>query len=140
MGNPLYEKTGPGGVSFTSRRYMGDIHIPSFVYDIWLPIIGTRAIAVYGVFCQLEREGVVKAITIADIAKACRVGPNSLKDTIDLLCECGFITYTPPTGQRRLTHQTSEIAVLDPPKIVSRSLIGKYAHPQGYQPVFALVK
>jgi len=135
MGKFLYEKTETGGISFVSQRKMGDVRIPNYVYDIWLPIIGTRGIAVYGVFCRLEREGTVKAITLADIAKACRIGPNSLSITISLLCECGFITYTPPTGQGRLMHWTSEIVVLDPPKEVSGELVEKYAHPQGYQPL-----
>ena len=135
MGKFLYEKTETGGIRFVSQRRVGDVRVPNFVYDIWLPIIGTRGVAVYSVFCRLERERIVKGITLNDVAKACRIGPNSLKDTIDQLCECGFIIYTPPTGQQRLMHWTSEIVVLEPPQKVSGELIEKYAHPQGYQPL-----
>ena len=131
MGKKLYEYTPEGGIKFISHR-MGQVRIANYVYDIWLPIIGAKGIAVYGVYCRLEREGTVKAITQADIAKSCRIGRDTLAYTNEQLEECGFIKTSKPAGHKRLMHWTTEISVYDPPKEVSAEIVEKYQHPQGY--------
>jgi len=132
MGKKLYEYTPEGGIKFISHR-MGQVRIANYVYDIWLPIIGAKGIAVYGVYCRLEREGTVKAITQADIAKACRIGTNTLAQVNKQLEECGFIKISKPEGHKRLMHWTTEISVYDPPKEVSAEIVKKHEHPQGYE-------
>ena len=132
MGKKLYEHTPGGGIKFTSHR-MGQVRIANYVYDIWLPIIGAKGIAVYGVYCRLEREGTVKAITQADIAKSCRIGRDTLAYTNEQLEECGFIKTSKPAGHKRLMHWTTEISVYDPPKEVPAEIVEKYQHPQGYK-------
>jgi len=132
MGRKLYEKTPQGGIKFTSHR-MGQVRVANYVYDIWLPILGARGVAVYSVYCRLEREGVVKAITQADLAKACRIGSNTLRELNQLLEECGFIKITSPASFKRLMHWTVEIEVFDPPIEVPAEIIERYQHPQGYQ-------
>jgi hypothetical protein len=132
MGRKLYEKQAGGGIKFTSHR-MGQVRVPNFVYDIWLPILGAKGVAVYSVYCRLERESVVKAITQADIARACRIGTNTLAAVNDQLEECGFIKITRPEGHKRLMHWTVEIEVCDAPTDVSAEIMAKYAHPQGYE-------
>ena len=132
MGKKLYEETPQGGIKFTSHR-MGQVRVANYVYDIWLPVLGATSVAVYSVYCRLERTGVVKSITQADIAKACRIGTNKLAATNKQLEECGFIKITRPQGHQRLMHWTTEVEVFDPPEEVSGEIIEKYQHPQGYQ-------
>ena len=132
MGKKLYEYTPEGGIKFISHR-MGQVRIANYVYDIWLPIIGAKGIAVYGVYCRLEREGTVKAITQADIAKACRIGTNTLAQVNEQLEECGFIKVSKPEGHKRLMHWTTAIDVYDPPKEVPAEIVKKHEHPQGYE-------
>ena len=103
MGRKLYEITPGGGIKFTSHR-MGQVRVANYVYDLWLPILGARGVAVYSVYCRLEREGVVKAITQADLARACRIGPDTLRGINEQLEECGFIKITKPVGHKRLMH------------------------------------
>jgi hypothetical protein len=74
----------------------------------------------------LERGDSVKAITLADIARACRIGTDKLRTVNEALADCGFITMNKPTGQARLMHWTTEIVVHDPPMQVSKELIDKY--------------
>jgi hypothetical protein len=135
MGRKLYRKTEQGGIRFTSQR-MGHVRIPNYVYDLWLPLLGAKAIGVYGVYCRLEREGTVKAISQADIARACRIGKAALDSINEALVECGFIIMDKPDGHRRLMHWTTEITVLDPPTQISAELIERYGT-ESYQALSA---
>lgn len=129
----LYHATDDGGIKFVSARRPGDVRIPNYVYDLWMPLLGAEAIGVYGVYCRLERAEVVKRITLVDLARACRVGKTTLYKLNEKLIECGFIRIDSPTGRARLQHHTIEITIYDPPVDIPAPTIEKYQHPQGYK-------
>ena len=119
MGQKLYHPTANGGIQFRSERKPGDVRIPNYVYDLWMPLLGAEAIGVYAVYCRLEMGGSVKKITLGELANACRIGKGKLDEINDRLQTCGFIKIVKPTGAARLMHWTTEITVLDPPMTVS---------------------
>lgn len=127
MGRKLYEKMESGGIRFKSKRQSGHVRIPNYVYDIWMPLLGATAIGIYGVYCRLERQGTVKAMTMQTLATVCRVGKTRLYKINETLESCGFVGIVSPKGHKRLMHWTTEIEVLDPPQEVSPDLIEKYA-------------
>jgi len=123
MGKKLYEETQAGGIRFKSGRKPWEVRTPCYVYDLWLPVVGATTLGVYGLYCRLERQGIVKAITLQDIADACRIGKATLYKINDKLELCQFIAITAPEGWQRLAHFTTEITVLDPPEEVSAEII-----------------
>ena len=129
----FYSDTDKGGVSFLTTRRPGDVRIPNFVYDMWMPLIGSDSVGVYGVYCRLERQGSVKAMKLLDIARACRIGMSKLNRINATLEDCGFITVQKPTGRGRLMHWTSEITTHDPPQEIRPGLMKKYKIESGYQ-------
>jgi len=135
MATTLYAPTPTGGIKFSSGRKPGEVRIPNYVYDLWLPLLGTDAIAVYAVYCRLEREDVVKAITLDTLAKCCRVGKATLYKVNKKLEDCGFISVKSPTGNARAHHHTTEITVNDPPQEISQAMIEKYQSESGYEPL-----
>ena len=132
MGQKLYYTTDAGDISFKTERKVGDVRVPNYVYDLWLPVLGAVAVGVYGMYCRLERERVVKAMTQKRIAKMCRIGTSRLQAINEMLEECGFIRIKKPEGATRLMHWTLEITVLDPPQEVGKEIIEKYA-PEDYE-------
>lgn len=134
-GKKLYSKTDSGGIKFSSGRRPGEVRIPNYVYDLWLPLIGTDALTVYAVYCRLEREDTVKAITLDTIAKCCRIGKATLYKANAKLQDCGFIVVKSPQGNARAHHHTTEITVNDPPQEVKAGLIEKYKADSGYEPL-----
>ena len=128
----LYQTTESGGMRFVSERRVGDVRVPNYIYDIWMPLLGAQTIGVYAVYCRLERQDVVKAMSLSRIAKMCRIGTKTLDKINTSLEECGFIKIKKPQGQARLMHWTTEIAILDPPKEATACQIEKYAPPSGY--------
>lgn len=141
MGQKLYQRTEDGGIAFHSERRAGEVRIPNYVYDLWMPLVGATAIGVYAVYCRLERQTVVKGVSMRRIARACRVGLNTLSEINDALQSCGFIRIgPPPTGQERLMHWTRQITVCDPPESVSTEQIELYGlkatkNVNGYEPL-----
>jgi len=136
MGKKLYGETAGGGIYFKSERKPWEVRIPNYVYDLWVPVLGIVAIGLYSVYCRLERGNTVKAITMQDIARACRIGKSRLYDENEKLEKCGFIRIAPPEGWQRLAHYTTEIAVLDPPREVLTWAIEKYVNiKDGYRPL-----
>jgi len=133
VGRTFYTESPYGGIAFRSERRPGDVRIPNYVFDIWMPLLGAVAIGVYGTYCRLEMGGAVKKITLASLAKACRIGVERLGKINAQLEECGFIRVNKPTGTARLMHWTTEIVVLDPPTDISQELLHKYAAPSGYE-------
>jgi len=133
MGKKLYEKSQSGNFRFKTTRKIGDVRIPNYVYDLWMPLVGATAIGVYGTYCRLEREGSVKAITMADLAKACRIGTDKLRTINETLEECGFVSITKPEGAARLMHFTTEITTHNPPFVIPKKLIEKLAITSGYE-------
>ncbi|MBD3261618.1 MAG: hypothetical protein GF334_08060, partial [Candidatus Altiarchaeales archaeon] len=123
-----YQETEEGGIKFTTHRKIGDVRIPNYVYDMWMPIVGSDALGVYAVYCRLEMKGEVKKITMATLAKACRIGVKKLNTINEKLEECGFVKITKPTGAARLMHWTTTIEIFDPPYEVSPDLIDKYCN------------
>ena len=131
MGQKLYSQ-GETGIRFTSYR-KGEVRIPNYVYDLWMPLLGAVGMGVYAMYCRLEREDVVKAMTQARIAKLCRIGTRKLDDINEMLEDCGLIVITKPEGHKRLMHWTTEIEVFDAPQTVSQELIDEYAPSSGYE-------
>lgn len=132
MGRKLYAQN-DNGIRFTSTRRPGDVRIPNYVYDMWFPLIGATAMGVYSMYCRLEREGSVKAMSLARIAKMCRIGTEKLEEINDILTNCKFVAIKKPSGHKRLMHWTTEIQVLDPPQEIEAFLIGLYQPPSGYE-------
>lgn len=135
MGKKLYTRDTKGGIRFSSDRKPGEVRIPNYVFDMWLPLVGTDAIALYSVYCRLERAEVVKAITVETIAKCCRMSKTTVGKLNDVLTECGFINIKKPVGNARAHHMTNEITVKDPPRKISPALIAKYQPESGYVPL-----
>lgn len=132
MGKKLYHMTDMGGIVFKTERKIGDVRIPNYVYDLWLPVLGAVAIGIYGVYCRLEREGVVKAMTQRRLAKMCRIGTARLRKINEMLQDCGFIRIKQPEGAAKLMHWTCEVTVLDPPQEIGQEAIEKYG-PDDYE-------
>jgi hypothetical protein len=130
-----YQIDDDGNIRFRSERKPGEVRVPNYVYDLWLPLLGMDAIGVYSVYCRLEYEDSVKKITQDRLAKVCRMSKTTLRSLNDKLAECGFIEITVPKGRARLKHFTTEIIVKDPPQEVSAILIQKYQPESGYQPL-----
>lgn len=135
MGKKLYEPTEEGGIKFETKRKPGEVRVPNYVYDLWLPLLGADAIAVYSVYCRLEMAGTVKRASLQTLADACRIGVRKLNIINAKLEECGFIKAKKPEGYKRLMHWTTEITVLDPPRVIAPMLIEKYAPKRGYEPL-----
>ena len=132
-GKKFYSETENGDVIFRTERRIGDVRIPNYVYDMWLPLLGAVTIGVYGVYCRLERDGAVKRITLKKIAQKCRLGTARLEKINDTLKECGFVSIRKPEGFNQLRHYTTEITVLDPPQKVGKELIDAHAPSFGYE-------
>ncbi len=132
MGKKHYTQT-DAGVRFISERRPGDVRIPNYVYDMWLPLLGSDAIGIYSVYCRLEREGTVKQLTTTRLTKICRIGKAKLGNINDDLVRCGFIRVVKPTGKKRLMHWTTEITILDPPQFVTQELINEFLPKGGYE-------
>lgn len=130
-----YAQSESGGIHVKSGRKIGEVRMPNYVYDLWLPLIGSDALAAYGVYCRLERGKTVRAITMRDIAKACRIGDKKLGEVNAILAECGFITVRKPTGKARGRHFTTEITTLNPPRQIAAELVTKYQISSGYIPL-----
>jgi hypothetical protein len=135
MGKKLYFPTEEGGIQFKTERRIGDVRIPNYIYDLWMPLIGSDAIGVYAVFCRLERSGGIKGITMQDIANACRIGKAKLTRLMKILEGCEFIETKKPTGQARLWHYTTEITVKDPAQEISKEVIEAHQPTRGYEPL-----
>ncbi len=130
----LYEQSA-GYIEFGSERRAGDVRIPNYIYDLWLPLLGADAIMVYSIYCRLEREGRVYGMTTLEIARSCRIGKTKLQEINAILVDCGFIRLTTPKSIDRLRHYTNSVIVLDPPRKISAAQIEKYAPEYGYQPL-----
>lgn len=132
-GNKFYAETSSGDTIFRTERKVGEVRIPNYVYDIWMPIIGAVGMGVYGTYCRLERGDKVKGLNQNKIAKLCRIGTRKLAGINDMLVECGFIRIKKPKKAERLMHYTTEITTLDPPHKVSKGIKDKYAPESGYE-------
>jgi len=135
MSKKLYTESASGGIRVISGRKIGEVRIPNYVYDLWLPLIGGDALSVYGVYCRLERQNTVKAITLKDIARACRIGDGKLAEINQKLERCGFVVVRKPTGLARGRHFTTEIVTMNPPRRISQALIEAYQIDSGYVPL-----
>ena len=135
MGKTVYEKMSEGGICFKSDRRSGEVRVPNYIYDLWLPLLGATAIGVYSAYCRLERQGQVRGKSLRDFSVACRIGVSKLDKINTQLRELGFIKTEKPSGWKRLAHWTTTITVLDPPSEVPKEAIRNLAHPQGYEPL-----
>ena len=131
----LYKKQGDTVTVFPDAR-IGETSVPDYVYDLWMPLLGIEAIGVYAVYLRLMRDGVVKGIAQADIARACRVGNRRLAIINQTLERCEFIAVSKPTRADRVRHFTTEITVNEAPYQISQATINAfYANEKSYQPL-----
>lgn len=135
MNNTIYENTEDGGIAVKSGRRAWGVDIPAYVYDLWMPLIGSDSIGVYGVLWRLAINGKTRKASLKKLATACRKGDKTLSAIFDLLKECGFIDIEKPESWQKLAKFTTTYIVLDPPKRVTPELIEKYKHPSGYFPL-----
>lgn len=131
----IYYINKDGTIAFRSERQSGEVRIPNYVYDLWLPLLGIEAIGVYSVYCRLEREESVKKVTQDRLAKLCHIGKAKLRAINVMLQACGFIEVKPPKGIDRANHFTTEIVVKDPPAEVDSLLVRRYQPASGYEPL-----
>lgn len=133
MSTKLYYQDDEGGITFQTERKIGDVRIPNYVFDLYLPLLGATAIGVYAMYCRLEREGKVQGMNQNKIARACRIGNNTLAEINTTLETCGFIRIEKPIGDEKLKHYTSRIITLDPPLYIIPEIIEKYGPSFGYE-------
>jgi hypothetical protein len=126
--NLPYEKTASGGLRFKPGRKIGDVRIPNYVYDLWLPVLGMDAIGLYAVYCRLERNDTCKGLGQQRLARLLRIGTTRLANLNEILEDCGFIKIEQPSGYERVIHYTATIVVLDPPEEVPAEAIVKYGN------------
>jgi hypothetical protein len=131
-GKKLYMPTDGGGIRFITQRKGHYTIVPNYVFDIWMPLIGAKALGVYATYVRLERAGIVKSLSQADLSKATRIGTRTLSDINKTLEECGFIEVNVPIGYQKTMHYTTEIVIKDPPKEISKEIIEKYKQDSGY--------
>lgn len=135
MGKKLYQSTEDGGIQFKTERRVGDVRIPNYIYDLWMPLLGSDVIGVYAVLCRLEYGSGVKGITMQTLANACRMGKTRFMGILETLDKCDFIDVKKPEGQARLWHYTTEITVKDPAQEISKEIIEEYQPTRGYEPL-----
>lgn len=134
---PLYERT-EQGIQVISDRKHGDVRIPNYVYDLWMPLLGATTIGVYSMYCRLEHDGLIKGLSVQKIATACRIGKDRLADIHEALERYGFITIKRPEGVERVMHWTLTVIVHEPPENVDMEWVKKNAPddlPADYQPL-----
>lgn len=122
----FYSETDDGGMQFSTTRRVGDVRIPNYVYDMWMPLLGVKALGVYATYCRLERHGKTKGLSMKTLARAMRIGTDTLSNINNMLVECGFISVRKPKGWEKLAHFTTEIITHDPPQEIGKSKINKY--------------
>ena len=135
MSEKPYQATEDGGIEFRSNRRPGDVRIPNYVYDLWLPILGAQALGIYATYCRLEHPGQWKGLSMGRLARAFRVGTSTLTSANALLEDCGFIHIRRPEGIERLKHRSLVLTILDPPAEVPADTLKRLAHPSGYEPL-----
>jgi hypothetical protein len=133
MSKKLYYQDEQGGITFHTERKIGDVRIPNYIYDLYLPLLGATAIGVYAMYCRLEREGKVQGMNQNKIARACRIGNNTLAEINSALETCRFIRIEKPIGDEKLKHYTSRIITLDPPLYIIPEIIEQYSASFGYE-------
>jgi len=124
----LYNMTEEGGIEFKSERKAWGVDIPAYVYDIWMPLLGSDVIGVLGVYYRLDRENGIygKSTKLKTLAQKCRKGVDTLNKINETLAACGFIRIEKPQGADKLKHFTTKIITLDPPTSVTPEDIEKY--------------
>lgn len=135
MGQKLYDQDEQGGFAFKSERKAWGVDIPAYVYDLWMPLLGSDSLGVLGVYYRLAREDKIYRITLKELATACRIGTGKLTKINTMLAECKFIKLEKPEGWQRAAHYTTVIHVFDAPSVVSSRAIIKYAILSGYKPL-----
>lgn len=134
MGKKLYTKD-DNGIRIETDRKIGDVRIPNYVFDLWMPLLGAEVIGVYATYCRLEHEQTIKGLKMDDIARACRIGKTKLLDINKKLAQLGFVTVEIPKGKERLMHYTTVLTVHDPPTSIDEQAIKDHGHPKGYKPL-----
>lgn len=129
-----YLRTASGAIAFRGER-AGEVRIPNYVYDLWLPLLGTSAIGLYATYVRLARNRRIYGLSVGDIAKSCRMSKTTVGKLNQELQDCGFIKVDAPQGQQKYRHYTIEITVYDAPREVPPDIMRDYQHPQGYQPL-----
>ncbi len=118
-----YEVTPDGGFRVRTERRIGEVRVPNYVYDLWLPVLGMDAVALYSVYCRMERNDTIRGMNQKTLAGLCRIGTDKLNKLNADLEACGFIRIERPAGAARLAHHCTTVVVLDPPKEVPAQAI-----------------
>jgi hypothetical protein len=126
MAQKLYTVTEDGGILFKMGHNAWGVSIPAYAYDIWMPLIGAKALGVYGTYVRLGYSGEVWGQGLRELARAMRISDNTLRDINTTLVECGFIDIEVPKGEQRVMHYTTKITLLEPPRTVPVALLEKY--------------
>lgn len=134
-GRTLYVTDDEGGIRFESDRRVGDVRIPNYVYDLWLPILGLDGLGVYALYCRLERSETVKGLSLGQIARYCRIGKTTLVAIHAMLESYGFLTIQRPEGMDRFNHRQLVIRVHEAPDEVPAEVISAHFPDQSYQPL-----
>jgi len=111
------------------------VDIPAYVYDLWMPLVGSDVIAFYGVLWRLARGGVTKGLSQKELAAACKKGNKTIARYAQILEDCGFIQTSIPNEKLRRLGFTTTYTVLDPPSFISEETIKKYAPDGDYEPL-----
>src|SRR3990172_5081414 len=117
-GRKLYDM-GEGGVQFISTQRPGFTPTPNYVIDMYLPLIGVRALGVYLVYSRLAMGGEVRKNSHEALARSMRLGERSLREINDALEACGLVTVRRPKGDERLRHYATTIEGHDPPRTIA---------------------
>lgn len=124
-----------GGYKVKSDAKMGDVRTPNYVYDLWLPLLGVECIGVYSVYRRIQRNGIIRGLSLEQLASACRLGKATLKAIHEKLAACKFIAIRMPTQLERVKHYTIEITINEAPTVIDPNLIEKYGRASGYEPL-----
>ncbi len=125
------------GIRVLDGRKSFDVDIPAYVYDLWMPLIGSDAVGIYGFLCRLAMSGKVSRLGVKKLAKACHIGDKTFTKQAILLRDCGFIRIKTPKEEERKRGVSTIYTVLDAPRDISFETINSYTdgNPESYQPI-----
>ena len=115
-----------------NNKVVDFVKIPHHVFNLWVPLLGVKVVGVYISYCWLARDGQINGWSQARLAKALRIGKDTLSHINKTLEECGFIEVVQPRGPERIMHMSARIRLIDPPREVSREIISKFGAPSRF--------
>lgn len=137
MGETIYIRT-EDSIALEDGRKPYDVDIPAYVYDLWMPLIGSDVIGFYGVLCRLSRGNDLmergKGLSIADFEEATQKDRKTIAKFLQILSAMRFLRYRPPMSEaERRAGVRTKIRVLDAPTKVTNADI-KFAMDKDWTP------